>query len=64
MAAPKEVLGLKPKIHRKALKNLLRHNFLIEILEIWYVALSSDLLPNLFKMVLSQSILGLLVKCT
>ena len=61
MTLPKGVLGLKHRnTQRKAFKNLLLQNLLAEILEIWYVALSSGALPNMFKM--GQGILGLLVK--
>ena len=60
MASPKRVLGLNHRKHRKAFSLLLQSLF-AEILEIWFVALCSGPVPNLFKIVVSLGILGLQV---
>ena len=39
------------KYREKNIQNILLQNLLAEILEIWYVTLSSSPLPNLFKIV-------------
>ena len=63
-------LGSKKALHAMGgrgvlgFRNLLVQNLLTKIIEMWYVALSGGPLSNLFKTVLSQGILGLLVKYT
>ena len=64
MAPPKGVVGLKHRNTKKNIQKLFLLHLLTEILEIWYVALSCGPLLNLYKMVLSQGILGLQVKYT
>ena len=44
------VLGSIIEIHRKILKNLLLQNHLAQMLDIWYVALPSSLLPSFVQM--------------
>ena len=49
MALPQGVLGSAIEKQKKIYKHLLHQNHLAQMLEIWYGALPSGLLPNLFK---------------